>query len=421
MIALAFKQMGPSAPRLPAIFGWVRGRSPSGGQDLDKAPRQPLFASAASRFAAITFLVMVMLPTAVSAIYLGLFASDEYIANVQFSVRSSTDKGSSSVPDGLIPENLRSMAERFMGSSGGQAATDAYVIANYVQSPAAVADLDRDGRLRRIFGSDFIDRFSRFDTSGSAERLFSYWKSKVNISVDRLSRLITLRVSAFKPDDAVELAHDIVRRSEDVVNTMVDRRRRDTVRNAQSDLDQAEQRYMQALVAIEEFRATDTTPDHARAIENTMKMLTEFEMEQIGLKAQRSGLLRQLSQGASSLQPLQARINALEGQIGSLRDQLASTRAQARNAASSITRLETLEVERHFAQRIYEMAQSVLLKAKEQAARQSEFLVVFVEPRTAGRQEIWAVYKTVGLIFLLGLFTWALGALVSASVANSRL
>jgi capsular polysaccharide transport system permease protein len=206
-----------------------------------------------------------------------------------------------------------------------------------------------------------------------------------------------------------------------VVNTMVDRRRRDTVRNAQSELDQAEQRYMQSLVAIEAFRATDKTPDHARAIENTMKTLVELEVEQIGIKAQRSGLLRQLSEGASSLQPLQARINALEGQIRSLRDQLTNARAQARNAASSITQLETLEVERHFAQRIYEMAQSVLLRSKDKAARQSEYLVVFVEPRTASRPETLSLYKTVGFIFAVGLFAWALSVLVSASVANARL
>lgn len=420
MIALAFKQMGSNAPRLPAMLGWVRGQGRDGGGE-DKAPRQPLFTSALSRFAALAFVLMVVLPTASTALYLGLFASDEYVASAQLAVRSSNQK-SGSVSENMIPENLRSVAASFLGSSGGaQAATDAYVVESYVQSAAIVADLDKDGRLRRIFGSDSIDALSRFDPSGSAERLASYWRDKVNVSVDRLSRLITLRVSAFKPEDAVELARDIVRRSENVVNTMVDRRRRDTVRNAQSELDQSERRYMQALVAIEEFRAAETTADHARAIEATMKTLVELEVEQIGLKAQRSGLLRQLSPGASSLGPLQSRITALEGQIGSLKDQLTSDRTQARNAASSITRLETLEIERHFSQRMYEMAQSVLLKAKEDATRQNEFLVVFLEPREASKPEFVTMAKRTGLIFLVGLFFWALGLLVAASAANARL
>jgi capsular polysaccharide transport system permease protein len=317
---------------------------------------------------------------------------------------------------------MKSTVSSLLGSLGGSSKTgkDAYVIASFIRSQAIVAELDRDGALRKMFGGGAIDPLSRFDASASAERLRQYWSDKVNVSVDRLSRMITLQVSAFRPEDGVQLARDIIRLSEGVVNTLTERRRRDTVRIAEAELGEAEGRYMKALLALKEFRAAESTPDHARSIEMSAKMLLELESERIGLQTQRAALRQQLSQEASSLQPLEARIAAVDGQVDALKEQIASDRARARSAATSIARLEALEVERHFGQRVYEMAESALLRAREEAARQHEYLVVFLEPHAPERPSYKARYGIIGLVFTLALFTWALGALVVASVLDQR-
>lgn len=418
MTALAFDQIVSSAASPPARADGLRSRpgEPRRGEG-SKRPRSGWFL-----FVAWSFVLLVALPGLGTVFYLALIASDEYVVETRFAVRASAEKRATA-DLGMGGSNVtRAAMAGFLEVGGGSASpgNDAYVLASFVRSGAIAAEFDREGRLRTMFGSPKVDWLSRFDPADSAERLASYWSTKVKVSVDRLSRIVTLRVSTFEPEDAVRLARDVIARCEAVVNGLAERRRRDSVRLAQGEVDQAQKRYMNALVALKEFRAVESTADHVQAIEAAARTLLEVEAEQIGLKAQRSALVQQTSAGASTVGPLDARIAALETQLNGLREQMASERAQVRSVASAVTRLQAFELERQFSQKIYEMTEASLVRAKEEADRQHEYLVVFVEPRAPEKPSLSVHASTVGFVLTVCLFAWGLLLLVAASIREQR-
>lgn len=419
MTALTFDQIGPAAeaPTTPARTGGRGWLGKAGGG----APRPPR--DSWSHFVVWSFVLIVVLPSFGTAFYLAAIASDQYAVEARFAVRASAEKRPNADLSMAGSDITRAATAGFLGAGGGSSSpgNDAYVLASFVRSGALAAEFDRDGRLRALFGSPKVDWLSRFDPSDSAERLAAYWSSKVKVSVDRLSRVVTLQVSAFAPDTAVQLARDVISRAEALVNGLAERRRRDSLRLAESEVDQAQARYMKALVALKEFRAAESTADHAQAIEAAAKTLLEVEAEQIGLKAQRAALARQMSPTASTLGPLDARIAALEGELAALREQMASERARARSVASSVTRLQALELERQFSQKIYEMTEAALVRTREEADRQHQYLVVFVEPRAPEKPSLSAHASPVGFVLIACLFAWGLLMLVAASVREQRM
>lgn len=441
MTALAFMGHGSRTPRLPALREWVGARLPTGG--LSEIPGR-LPGAGESRwfqFMAGSFAILVLVPVVLTAFYVLALASNRYVADARFAIRSSPEATTSAEAFSSKPKKaskdrkigggdlnssdrpsspMASFGGLFGGGSGSGSAADPYVIAEYIVSRAMVSELDRDGRLRNLYSAPTIDRLSRLDPAVSAERLRQYWSDRVRASVDRLSGMITLRVTAFAASDAASLAEEIIRSSERLVNTLAERRRADTVRLAEAELRRSEQRYMDALIALRDFRTAQASADPQRALEQGGKALLELEAEQVKLEAQRSGLKQQLSETASILRPLDARIAAVRREIEGLTEQMASDRARARSAAASMAGLEAHEMERSFAERVYQMAESGLARAREEAARQHEYLTVFVRPSVPERPDHGALYGNVGVVFILGLFAWGFLLLVVASVLDQK-
>src|SRR6478672_6849475 len=116
------------------------------------------------------FSLVVLLPTILAAVYYGFIASDEYVSQSSFVIRSPNGKTSQmSTLANLIQTT---------GFGGGQEQTDQVI--DYIQSRDALQDLQRRMDLRKQFASpdaDFISRipdcFARTGSrisSGSTKR-----------------------------------------------------------------------------------------------------------------------------------------------------------------------------------------------------------------------------------------------------------
>lgn len=111
------------------------------------------------------FWIAVVLPTLAALVYFTFLASDVYVSESRFVVRS---------PDKPATSGLGV----FLKSAGfSNAGDEIYAAHDYVRSRDALRELDRGGAIAAAYGSNQVSLFNRFNPLGfnnSFEELFNY-------------------------------------------------------------------------------------------------------------------------------------------------------------------------------------------------------------------------------------------------------
>ena len=180
---------------------------------------------------AILFLLIVALPTVVSGIYYFLLASDRYVVEVMFTVR-----GVKGAQGGGLSSLFRTFAIT-------RAEDDTYAVIDFILSRDGVRKLDERCPLQPTVGGPGVDIFSSYPRpwrGDSYEALYEYYLDRVEAWYASKGGTVTLRVSAFRAEDAEKVARELLRLSEELVNQINGRAQADAIRNAELELQRAE-------------------------------------------------------------------------------------------------------------------------------------------------------------------------------------
>ena len=155
----------------------------------------------------ISFALFVAIPSLLCLLYFTFVASDQYIAEARFAVRSLADDGANDVVDtGMM--HMQSAAQ------------DAFVVTSFIQSNELLRRLEEKISYRAIFENATADFLARFPSNSSIEEFLEHWTRHVSAYIDGPSGIVTLSVRTFKPSDSVELVTAILKESEKLVNEM---------------------------------------------------------------------------------------------------------------------------------------------------------------------------------------------------------
>ena len=295
----------------------------------------------------LSFALFVAAPALASVVYLMFVASDQYVAETKFALRTAqmeTTKDKSSAGQTGAGAQSTSLG---LPAIAGQ---DAHVVAAYIRSPAILRDLPSALDIREIFRRPEADAWARLPARASAEAVADYWRSMVSTYVDGLSGIVTL--SARARADAMARAETEVKRAEGLVRA--------------------------ALADMRAFRDSERVISPAAEATNASTLLLNAMGERIRLQSELSAAERVMSGGAPTLTSLRARLQSADQQIEGLKAQL--TGGGARTVSASIARYEELELQRQFAEKLYLMSQEALERARQKAERQSVYLSAFVPP-----------------------------------------
>src|SRR5689334_20543079 len=147
------------------------------------------------------FLLAVLLPTFLAILYYGLFASDVYVSESQFVVRS---------PDKPAVSGLGMLLKSTGFSNSGD---EVYAARNFVRSRDALLQLNKNGAVERAYDSDKVSIFDRFNPlgfEGSFEDFYRYYQKKVDVQYDTSSSIAILSVRAFSSRDAYRFNRDLL-------------------------------------------------------------------------------------------------------------------------------------------------------------------------------------------------------------------
>jgi capsular polysaccharide transport system permease protein len=360
---------------------------------------------------AVSFALLVALPTLLATVYFGLLAADRYQSEAQFVLRMP----GRSLANAAMGLALQNSTGGMAGSMGVARSTDdGYLVQEFLESRDAMAWAEKDAALRAAYDAaparhDLLWRFPNpFEPRGE-EGLYRHFRRMVTASFDSTTGVNTLKVQAFSPQEAQRIATSLLGAAEGLVNRLNERARRDTVARAEAEVARLRGRIEAAQAALTAFREREQLIDPSQA--------TLAVLETIGKLAQEAALVSvqigELGKGSPSspqIAPLRARRAALEGQIAQERQRLAG---DAQSIAPRIVEYERLMLEREFAEKALVSAMTALETARVEAMAQQVYLERVTQPGAPDYPaQPWRILWILG-VAVAGYMAWRMWRIVS--------
>ena len=346
-------------------------------------------------------IILALLPTFMAILYFGFLASDRYVSEAQFVVRTPSKQSG----------NL-SFGSLLQMTGLGQSADDSYSVEQFLGSRDAIQELTAKLPLRQMYdrpGTDFIARFPSLLYGSSKEEFYKYFQWMLDIVHDGNSGITTVRVQAFTPTDANRIVVAMLQVGEQMVNRLNERISSDSIRVAQQEVAQGEQRLVSSELALTNFRDRELIIDPAGNSLIMAKLIGSLGGEESEVEAE----IKEM-QSSSPLSPqlptLRRKAAALAGQVTQERSQVAGAPGDT-GLADKLSQYERLVLDREFAKKFLTTATTALEASKSEARRQQLYLERVVEPSLPDyptRPERLRTIATVfafNIIFLLVLAT----------------
>jgi capsular polysaccharide transport system permease protein len=250
-------------------------------------------------------------------------------------------------------------------------------------SPAIVAELEHTVGLGERFSRGDIDWLSRFRADQPFEKLVKYWRKQIKLNVESPSGIVTIKVSAFSPQDALDIASAVAVACEKMVNTMSMRAVRDATAQAESELERAQRRLQEVRVALLNLRNAQSTLDPRRTAEGVNKLADELRLERARLEDDASAAQRnKIEETAPQMQLLRVKIEVISSQISDI-ERLITATADGKSAmtiSEKMTSFDQLETNHQIAEKQYTLALQSFERARLNAESKKVYLSTFAPP-----------------------------------------
>lgn len=357
----------------------------------------------------LAFLIMVAGPIAASVWYLDTRAAAQFASTIGFTVRSEEAASATDILGGLG------------GALGGNSGSDSDILYEFIRSQELVATIDSQIDLRRLYSRHFAsDPLFSFDTDGSIEDLTSFWQRMVRISYDSGSGLMELRVLAFAPDEARQIAEAIFAESSRMINALSATARADATAYASEDLDLAVERLKVAREAITAFRIENQIVDVTADIQGQMGLLNTLQSQLAAALIEFDLLQNAARDGDPRMEQAQARIDVIQARIAEEREKFGAGSGGADSYATTVAEFERLTVDREFSEAAYLAALQAYDAARAEASRQSRYLAAYIRPTLAESSEFPQRVLIIGLVALFSFLIWTILSLVFYALRDRR-
>lgn len=345
--------------------------------------------------------LLIVLPTLLATIYYVVLASDQYMSEGRFLVRGQT-------------QSTTSLLGQFFSTMGTHSAPeDLTHVTDYLQSHDALMALQEKINVSELFRRPEADLFARLKANPTAEDFLEYYNNRVQVAVDSTTGLASVKVRAFRPEDAKLIAETMLGLGEDVVNHFSDRQRADTLKVARAEVERAEARVSAAREAMTQFRDRESAIDPNRSSVLMMEMISKLDLE--AAKAR-----MELSEASSYLKPDNPRFVALRNRAEALDRQIATEKKRLTGGndalAPAIAGYERLLLEREFADKGYASAMVSMENARAEASKQHLYLVRIVKPNMPEKALYPRRLLILSSLFVSLLFTYGIGWLIIAGI-----
>lgn len=356
----------------------------------------PLAPRRRMNFTNLSVLLLIVLPTILYFLYAWIWQSKYYVSETRMTVRASTLKSDKKSSIGAIIQN-------------------SYIVLSYIKSSAVLNDLGGRDYLIKRFGFSDIDYFSRLGNNPRVEDMLKYWLDHIHVSVDITSGIITTRIIAYRPQDAVELAKDLVRHSEKLINDITYRQRLDAIERIGKEVAFEADKLAKARAAVTLFRQNNKLMDPSKSAQSIGELIGKLMASKIEIESSLS-TLKSVIGTESPMRNLQlTKLAAIDEQIRELKSKLTNSKGDD-DVATQLGTYERLQLDEQFALAMYMAAQGAYQAARLSMNSQELYLAVVVNPALPQEAEGPRVFSSTLLLLVSLSILWAIAALLVSSV-----
>ena len=358
----------------------------------------------------ILFIISVAIPLILSTLYFGLFASDVYVSESTFIIRSSNKQQASSGLASLLAAS---------GGSFSIAHEDSSAVKDFILSRDALGLLDKNLEYKKLYSSSqifLLQKFNPFGWDDSFEKLFKYYLKQVQLTTDHTSPICKLTVKSFKADSSQKINQVLLQAAESLVNEMNNRSRKDLITFAQNEVDIAEQKSRAAAMAMSNYRNTQDVVQPVQQAKIHLEQLAKLQENLISTKAQLEQI-RTFAPNSPHPRALELRIQTLEREIKSETQRVTGGPDSLASKAAEYERL-ALEVE--FADKLLAASMAGLESARNQAQRQTLYLETIAKPSLPDEPILPERIRGIITTLVLGLVAWGILSMLLAGVREHQ-
>jgi capsular polysaccharide transport system permease protein len=231
------------------------------------------------------FLYVVIIPSTSILIYFSLIASNQYITESKFIIRSPQQQQGGSAALGLL----------FKGTSFARALDDIYSAQEYIESRNAMMYLDEELDLQRNFSLLTIDPISKFSLFGNRkanESFYKYYKKKVKLSQDSSSSILTLSTYGFDPVISLKMNELLLLKSEEIINKVNDRAKKDIINYSKDELNSARKKAENARARMAKYRSQNNIIDPEKQSIIQLQLISKIQDQIVIAKSQLSHMIK---------------------------------------------------------------------------------------------------------------------------------
>ena len=349
-------------------------------------------------------MLFVLLPTALTGIYMFAVASNQYWSEAHFVVRSPTKPSMSGLGALLQTSGMSGIRD------------DSVSVNEFMRSRDALREIQDQVQFRDIVnrpGADFLARFPSFWQRNTFEELYEHYLYIVSVVHDATTGINTLKVRAFTPEDSQKVAEALLQASERLVNRLNDRAIGDTLALATAEVDKAEKRSSESQRALTVYRVSVGQVDTNSTAKTYLELIGGLERELSTLRAQLASV-QASSPSNPGIPSLRDRVTALEQQVAEERRKLLGGEGAL---VGSFGEFERLRLEAEFAARALTAANAMLETARLEGLRKQLYLERVVEPNAADLsrypRRLLTTFTVFGSAFLAYAILWLV-------IANAR-
>ncbi len=350
-------------------------------------------------------MVTVVIPTTLSILYFGVLASDVYIAQSEFVVRSASQQSS-----------LSGLGMLLKGTGFNKSDEDSYAVQDYMISRDAMQILINEQHIKQAFQQPQVDVFSRFgalDWDTSLENFYRYYQKMVTVSLDANSSIASLTTKAYTARQAQAMNERLLEIGESLVNKMNERARRDTIDVAMREVNKAEQADQAATVALARYRNSSGVMDPEKQSAIPLQEIGSLQSELIATQVQ-IAQMQKLAKNNPQLPSLQQRASLLQAEIVRQTGQVAGQPNQS--LASKAVTYQRLQLDKEFADKMLASTMATLEQARVEAERKQLYLERIAQPSLPDRAMEPRRARSILATFLLGLILWGVLTIVIGGV-----
>ncbi len=312
-------------------------------------------------------ILTVIVPMIVALLYFGFLASDVFVSESKFVVRSPEKPAASGI--GVI-----------LKSAGfTNAGDEVYAAQSYAASRDALRAINSGNAFQNAYSRPGIfaaDRFNPFGWAGSFEDLYLYFQRKIRLQNDSSTSITTLTVRAYTAEDARRFNEHLLQLSEATVNRLNERGRKDLVTFAEAEVANAKARSQSAALALAAYRNLSGVVDPEKQAEAQMQMISKLQDSLIGAKSELAQLQRYTPQNPR-IPVVRTQLASIQGQID---QELGKVAGNRRSLAASAVRYQRLLLETQFADKQLGASLASLEDARNESRRKQAYVERIVQP-----------------------------------------